>query len=566
MNKKELQQTVQDVEDVLTEVQLGDSSLAGELEEKQKEIRTFRAKVPVVGAFSAGKSALLNTFMGGDEILKENISMETAIATELCYSGESDPYAIRVKKDGTKERCTLEEAKAKDPSDCLKYIFCLPNESLRKLHDITLVDMPGYSSGVEAHNMAIAQYIDEAAGYVYVIPVTAGTFDDASRNFLDEIQQYSQTLRFVLTKCDLRTEAECREVAAEVQENVEDLLGHPVTLLKTSSRSPEAQAELGRLFSELDPDDMMLQKMGASCCALMMKASGALQEQEHALSFNSSELDAKLRENSRKQSKLKSDLELQKKTYHRKMQQEGVNHVMAGVSEALETGVPQLVSALQSGPSAFGNAVNSLLRPVIKESMSYVITENCEGMVEGLVESLEQGDSGNADEIAGKMTASLEAAGTLLEGAKKLAKMRNYAKLYKAVTTGAAVLTSVVAPAVELVIIFLPEILGFLSKIFGSTPEEKIEQALRSRVIPQICESLRPKIAESLRDAEENMVREIEASFLEQMDAVREAMERLKQEKEQKQLDVDAKKRQLENGIAKIETARQSIETAMQGA
>lgn len=566
MNKRELQQNVQDVEAVLADAHLSDSTLAKELQEKRGEIHDFRAKVPVVGAFSAGKSALLNAFMGGEEILAENISMETAIATELCYSEAPEPYAIRVKKDGTEERCTLAEAKAENPSDCKKYIFCLPNESLSKMRDITLVDMPGYSSGIEAHNTAIAQYIDDAAGFVYVISVNAGTFDAQSQNFLEEILQYSPVIRFILTKCDLKTAAERDEVAAVVQESLTDFLGEPVKLLKTSSRFPEAKDELLQLFSSLSADDMMLQKHGGPCCMLMMKVKAALEEQKAALSFHPSEIDAQLRENQRVRESLNMNLEAKKKERHRKMQQEGMDRVMADVSMALESGVPQLVTALQSGPDAFGNTMNSLLRPVLKNSLSDVIMDNYDDMVDDLMAQLDAKQGWDADDVADKLTSAVGTVNSLLEGAQALAKARKYTKIFKAAATGAAVMTNVVAPAVELIIIFLPDILNFLSKAFGTSPEQQMEQMIRNRVIPQVCENLRPRVMESLREAEENMMREIESSFAEQMDAARETMEQLKQEKEQHQLDIEAKKQQLDAGIAKVEGAIQSIESAMQGA
>lgn len=52
--------------------------------------------VPVVGDFNAGKSTLLNKFMGKD-ILEVNIKPETAVPAELYYSEEE--YDIGVDKD-----------------------------------------------------------------------------------------------------------------------------------------------------------------------------------------------------------------------------------------------------------------------------------------------------------------------------------------------------------------------------------------------------------------------------------------------------------------------------------
>ena len=61
--------------------------------------------VPVIGAFSAGKSSLLNALMG-NEILPVGIAPETELATELRYSSES--YLLAIKPDGVQERLPVE--------------------------------------------------------------------------------------------------------------------------------------------------------------------------------------------------------------------------------------------------------------------------------------------------------------------------------------------------------------------------------------------------------------------------------------------------------------------------
>ena len=65
--------------------------------------------VPVVGAFSAGKSSLLNSFLG-KKYLTVDVSPETALATELRYSQEE--YIQVVKNDGSLERFNIEEAES----------------------------------------------------------------------------------------------------------------------------------------------------------------------------------------------------------------------------------------------------------------------------------------------------------------------------------------------------------------------------------------------------------------------------------------------------------------------
>ena len=72
---------LEQVKSVTTSVQLADNSLAALIH----NIKQAELIVPVVGGFSAGKSTLINSFLGCD-LLPTAITPETALATELRYS------------------------------------------------------------------------------------------------------------------------------------------------------------------------------------------------------------------------------------------------------------------------------------------------------------------------------------------------------------------------------------------------------------------------------------------------------------------------------------------------
>lgn len=134
----------------------------------QTAVNTGKLLVPVVGEFSAGKSSLLNKFMGKN-VLSVGINPETAIPSELYFS-ESE-YCEGVTRDGTVTRLN-------DDSDITNYV-CLrryiKSDALKKLEPIVLVDMPGFDSPLDAHNKAIFNYLDRGSHYVVLTPVDAGT-------------------------------------------------------------------------------------------------------------------------------------------------------------------------------------------------------------------------------------------------------------------------------------------------------------------------------------------------------------------------------------------------------
>ena len=78
--------------------------------------------------------------------------------------------------------------------------------------------------------------------------------------------------------------------------------------------------------------------------------------------------------------------------------------------------------------------------------------------------------------------------------------------VYKTLTTTLAVVTSTIAPWLELIIIFLPDIF----KLFGKRNQEEKMRNKVDAIIPQIVEKLRPEIQKSLMEMQEEMVQQAE--------------------------------------------------------
>lgn len=486
MNKLELTREMNTVEDVLKDNGVDDNqTLLGNFEHEKKMITDFRARVLVVGAFSSGKSALLNTFMGGEKVLTENISMETAIATELFYSPEE--YAVRVKLDGSEERCSIEEAKQKNPSDCLKYQFYLPNESLKNLGDIILVDMPGYGSGVKEHNKAITQYINSAAGYVYVTSADAGTFDAESQLFLDEIQNYSSSIKFVLTKCDKHTPSNIKEIASSVKNNIEYVLGKQVDLLETSSRYEDAPEKLARLFSSFDPDELMIGQLGDRCKRDMEFAKDSLITQKDALKFNSYQIDQEIAKNEERKLQLAKDMEKDKERQLDYVVNKGTQDVLNKVDSRLRGNLYELVDAAEQGDAAFNNTVSSILRPVLNESLSDVLNSSYNSTMKNIVSKFNTDNSLSGEQLV-NAASGFSAVLKTLEN-KKSGNVAGGS--YRIIASILSLATSVINPILEVLIILGPDLVNMISGLFGPSKREKLSNQIENQVIPKIVEGLR---------------------------------------------------------------------------
>lgn len=120
----------------------------------QCAVNTGKLIVPVVGEFSAGKSSLLNKFIG-KSILSVGINPETAIPSELYFS-ESE-YCEGV--DGSGNVVRLSESTDTKNFICLRRY--INSQTLKNLEPIVLVDMPGFDSPLNEHNRAIFNYLDK---------------------------------------------------------------------------------------------------------------------------------------------------------------------------------------------------------------------------------------------------------------------------------------------------------------------------------------------------------------------------------------------------------------------
>ena len=190
------------VERVLQKIEAAGLALKIDLKpikELQASIRSRELLVPVVGAFSAGKSSLLNAILGND-VLSVAITPETAIPTELRHDSRERLQALFT--DGRTEEFRVEElpqlqARAKE-LDCVRLYLNSP--ALDALAPLVLVDMPGFNSPLDAHNKAIARYIGEGAHYLFVVSIEEGTLQNTILTHIDQIAHMAAASRFALTR------------------------------------------------------------------------------------------------------------------------------------------------------------------------------------------------------------------------------------------------------------------------------------------------------------------------------------------------------------------------------
>ena len=143
----------------------------------------------------------------------------------------------------------------------------------------------------------------------------------------------------------------------------------------------------------------------------------------------------------------------------------------------------------------------------------------------------------------------------LVDFSEKLKSGENAGKIYKVITTIIGLTTAVVNPLLEIIIIFLPDIISFFTQ--GDTENKKREQArdqIISNVIPSIKAKLRSEMPALLNEQISAMIEVVGDKFEEQL---RQKEAEISKAIEEKSEDMQA----IEAQILALENAKEAIRT-----
>ena len=459
----------------------------------RQEIKDFVVNVIVVGAFSAGKSALLNAFMG-ENVLCEDQRPETALASELVYDSSNFVEAFA---NGQVSQFSPEQALELDANHYDYLRWHLRNEALAGIQGYTLVDMPGFNSNIQSHNKAILRYIDKASAYLLVIDIEDGGIKQSMADFLHEIRNYEHNLAIIVSKCDLKSPEIVSSVASNVANVAEAIFGEKISVITASKHDEDISDKLNNLIHNIKIETIKRQ-----CLIPKIKSEGAsvlniLELRKKSEKLNVSELQASIEEKQNAKKKIEQELRAKLSQLREQYGYRAEDKIMGEVEIALSNAATELAASLKSGPQAFNARVNSILRPVLANAIQEFTDQSFEEFLPVL--DLNNGDDNNGNQLA-----------DLLANDKAVA-------LYRATTVALGLTTSVLAPWLEALLIFLPDILKFFTG--KKDQQDGLEQKVRLEVIPQIVSKLRPVVNRSMQDILERMQQELQEATNDRLDA-----------------------------------------------
>lgn len=485
-------------------------SLEKKLEDKMSDLKNkmdnFSIKLLTIGSFSAGKSALLNHFIGEDLLVEEQ-TPETAIATELLFS-PIEHYNV-VDTNHFIKSVEKEQLKNANPSETLHLQYALNNRYLAPFTDFTFVDMPGFNSNIEQHNKAILQYIGSGNAYLLVIDCEDGGIKASALEFIEEIRQYQHNLIIVLTKSDKKSPSQIEQIRQNVVNQASYLFDAEVPVITYSKFDDSARERLADAIRTLPIQSIFEQTTVPILEELYSYVQMALQQSMKAATLDIHELEQEMT----KRKKVKKELEEKLMSERTKLTNRMRVQVLPGIIEAVESALyansTDLAKAAISGERAFSSRVNALLRPVLLENTKKFTEESYEQFLREI--DFHTLLANQTEEMVQGLQEKIRQVTELLTHANK--KSDDLNKTYKAIMGITAITTTVVAPWLEIVLLFLPELL----KIFGvggmDSQIEKVRVSIENEVIPQIIEKLQPSIQESLLDIESQLMEDLEASI-----------------------------------------------------
>ncbi|MFP6072051.1 dynamin family protein [Helicobacter pylori] len=245
---------LEQVLEVLKEVEIDKTECSTLLASIQKQ----QLVIPVVGNFSAGKSTLLNRFLGSS-VLPTGITPETSLATELHYSANERIEAFSNNDEKTESFELNEQSFEAIKDNATKYSYLkvyLNNEALKTALPLVFVDMPGFDSPISSHTHAILEYLERGVHFVILASVEEGSLTKRMVRELKNLLEFDKGLSFILSKTNLRTPSQVEEVSHYIEEQIQDHLDLTTHLIR-SDKDNNALLEVAdkidaeKLFSAL---------------------------------------------------------------------------------------------------------------------------------------------------------------------------------------------------------------------------------------------------------------------------------------------------------------------------
>lgn len=499
----------------------------------------------------------MNTWLN-ETLLPEDQVASTAIATELHYAEKNIMYVVS--KDGDHIEVPFLPQNAQDANSSMitngDYAICTSHsDKLLEARHLILVDMPGTDSGIKRHTEALFRYAHKGIAYLLVIDPIDGTVPNSLISFLSGLNLEHKSLLVALSKSDKYTEEHLNMVEESVRTQLSAFHTLPLKLIRTSDRDSDTQRRFHKLLMELNHDELCINTYRLQVIVLAHRLINHIETIRDNSELDTYEISKKIQELIEVKREVERAFEREVHKLSHELRTHTLENIIIDVSRALNQNVDELSDILaRNDQQTFANKVSSIVDQVTKESLQKNISMNIDVFLGEINKSL----SLSADDISQTLKVSAEGVKTLTEGIIEVVK--NGGTAYKIATTILAVTTSVVMPLIELVIIFLPDII----QAFSNPEEERQNVAmemLTNKIFPKIRAQLRQELSYQIPKIEQEILKELQNEWQNRIEESNTALEVAKSKKTLKESNWKQMQEQYNSDIKTINELLNIFET-----
>ena len=500
---------------------------SNKFQELTKNSQNFKVRIPLIGAFSAGKSSLINALLA-QKLLAVEIDPASNLATEISFA-ETDQI-LGFKDNQFVKELSFEQLKAQDFDDLGANGHVevkLNNPLLQSLPHLCLADLPGLDSKSEAHSQAIHHYLGRSLAYCIMVSSEEGTLKESIKNFLAELALHQAPVLVIISKSDKRSAEDIEAIKQQVKQQVQAILP-PDNYLNVVAASRKQFDTVIAALQELEQRSE--QRFKETVVKQSIDTIATLQQHIEVLN-NQDNLD--LESLKLKQTEMQEEMQ----HFQQKLKQEH-QQINSRFNDVLSQITQHIRSRLTGETDSFANSVlhqGSDIQQQITYSVRIGMTEGMERYFKPLVEKyLHRIESELPEQLKINQNFNFEASDN--DG------------LNTTILTGAATLLPIVLRSFPYAAVIIPIITTILGKFISDSQKEQQQAERRERarshiqsnIIPQVMAqvelNLRQILTAQLQQVEQNVQQQIDEKYQQAQLALAQLAQQLQQgEAEQEQ-------------------------------
>ncbi|WP_421420088.1 patatin-like phospholipase family protein (plasmid) [Pseudoalteromonas lipolytica] len=515
---------------------LNNKNIKDDLAFLRKQIEQFKVIVPVIGQFSAGKSSLLNNYLGQD-YLKCDITPETSIATELSYS-EEEHIIINYIDNRQGERKALSELKNLKVDANIYYIqVFINNQKLKNRPNLILVDMPGFASNNASHSKAIACYLERGDYFINLIP-SEKPFDATAIDQLKEINfNYKKDIAHIVSKSERLPSSKLLEVKSQLQTYLAEALVSDITIgnIENIGKNKSIIDFENAVDTALNQFDTLLcMRYSQQIAKLVKQISSSINSLKKSSQSNETQLQEKINKSHSAFSSVEKKLQASLKDLEYNLCSLGKEELIQRSQHVLGSSVSVLVSAAKS--NQVSQKINDLLRPVLQQGVDNLVKQELQKLDKKL------------DIISEQQHSDIQITLNIPAEQKEA-----FSATYAAVAAGVA--TVILGPLGGIVSGIIGGLLG--RKDNAEEREQQIESQVREQVIPQAVNMAVEHCTQQLNTAVSKIKQAVLSSFEQEQIDFNQSIEHLKQRLRQSEEAFNGQQLKFDNALIQIQQTHQ---------